>query len=126
MLYVFALPVVGVKFFLIFNVVIFDNIDVSESSISCTNCEYLNRPSNFFKFDVLWFVNVVVTKDFIVSADLVVAFSSNFTLLVISIDVVSGVTISGVTLARLYFFKLFTLFNFEFYKNQKFQFLNFA
>ena len=33
--------------------VTFDNIDVSESSISCTNCEYLNRPSNFFKFDVL-------------------------------------------------------------------------
>ena len=55
---------------------------------------------------MLKFVNAVVTNDLIESAVFVVAFSSNFTLDVNSIDVVSGVTIIGVTLARLYFCKL--------------------
>ena len=111
MLYRVELFNVGVNSFLIFNVVIFDNIDVSVSSIAFDTFEYLNMLSNFCKFDELKFVKVVNTFDLIVSDVLVVAFESNLTWLVNKTDVVSGSTISGVTEATLNFLSCVTKSN---------------
>ena len=79
MLYRVELFNVGVNSFLIFNVVIFDKIDVSVSSIAFETFEYLKILSNFCKFHELKFVKVVNTFDLIVSDVLVVAFESNLT-----------------------------------------------
>ena len=111
MLYRVELFNVGVNSFLIFKVVIFDNIDVSVSSIAFVTFEYLNTLSNFCKLFVLKFVKVVVISDFKVSDVLVVALESYLTLLVNNIDVVSGSTISGVTEATLNFFNCVTKSN---------------
>ena len=67
MLYRVELFNVGVNSFLIFNVVIFDNIDVSVSSIAFVTFEYLKILSNFCKLFVLKFVKVVMIFDFKVS-----------------------------------------------------------
>ena len=72
MLYRVELFNVGVNSFLIFNVVIFDNIDVSVSSIAFVTFEYLKILSNFCKFVELKFVKVVMILDFKVSDVLVV------------------------------------------------------
>ena len=108
MLYRVELFNVGVNSFLIFNVVMFDSIDVSVSSIAFETFEYLKTLSNFCKFDELKFVKVVNIFDFIVSDVLIVALESNLTWLVNKTDVVSGSTISGVTEATLNFFNCVT------------------
>ena len=117
MLYRVELFNVGVNSFLIFNVVIFDNIDVSVSSIAFVTFEYLKTLSNFCKLFVLKFVKVVVIFDFKVSDVLVVALESYLTLLVNKIDVVSGSTISGTTEATLNFFNCVTKSNFVAFVN---------
>ena len=89
----------------------FDNIDVSVSSIAFDTFEYLKILSNFCKLVELKFVNVVKTFDLIVSAVLIVEFVSNLTTEVNNIFVVSGSTISGVTEATLNFFNCVTKSN---------------
>ena len=79
MLYRVELFNVGVNSFLIFNVVIFDKIDVSVSSIAFETFEYLKILSNFCKLFELKFVKVVITFDFKVSDVLVVALASYLT-----------------------------------------------
>ena len=111
MLYRVELFNVGVNSFLIFSVVIFDNIDVSVSSIAFDTFEYLKTSSNFCKLFVLKFVKVVMMFDLIVSDVFVVALLLYLTLLVNNIDVVSGSTISGTTEATLNFFNCVTKSN---------------
>ena len=53
-----------------------------------------------------------MTFDLIVSATFVVAFSSNLTVVVKIMSVVSGSIITGVTEATEYFFKSFTILSF--------------
>ena len=79
MLYRVELFNVGVNSFLIFNVVIFDNIAVSVSSMAFVTFEYLKILSNFCKLFVLKFVKVVMIFDFKVSAIFVVELASNLT-----------------------------------------------
>ena len=95
-----------VKDFLIFNVVIFDNILVSLSSIALTTFEYLNTLSNFCSVFELYVVNAEITSDFNVSLSFVVEAASYLAFVVKRIEVTSGSTICGVTEPTLYSFNL--------------------
>ena len=106
------MPINGAKDFLIFKVVILDNILSSVSSINPVILECLNIESNFCKVSVLKFVNVDNTSAFKVSDDFVVLLASYLIVDVNRIDVISGSTITGVTEATLYFFKSFTISDF--------------
>ena len=68
---------VGVNDFLNFNVVMFESIEVSASSIVSNNFEYLKTLSNFCSVFVLKLVIAVVTKVFNSHHVLVVFFHHN-------------------------------------------------